>query len=219
MDSRKTPQRGSVGLVVLVIIILALGLLGGFLFYFKNQQITPVAQPSTQQKRAETTTAPAKADTTLLYPNIKWIPKPQVKSTLAVIRVANDKTNQTTDVNLSGKTWVYKKKSIKTLEEFNQDSLWGTILSYYQDKLSGWTRSITSGDYTIEAISADGGGASMMGYLKKTDDTIQVISLLSQTTFAKGEFPIDADCPCDTQYEVFISDDYPLDKLFSSSLQ
>lgn len=219
MASYKALQLGNVVVIALVVILLVLGSIGGFAFYFKNLQITPEPQPTTRQKQPESTPTANKTDTILLYPNIEWIPQSQPKSSLPVVRITNSKTGEGKDIILAGKTWMYEKKGIKTTEEFYQDTTWADILTYYDETLAknGWQQSFTQDEYTIEAIAGDGDGASMMGYIKQTSGSIQVVSLYSKSTFATGEFPFDAQCPCDSRYEVFISEALPFSTAFTSA--
>lgn len=151
----------------------------------------------------------------LLYPGLSWQKVADTSQFFyETVNITNNETNDTNSISLPGSVWKYSQE-IATTEDLNSDTTWGNIINYYSQQLQqkGWLNSINTSSYTISTVNADGDGASQMGFLKVDKDNIKVISLISETSFASGEFPINASCPCKSSYYVFESDETPIKRL------
>ncbi len=196
-------------IVVIVGILLLVG--GGIYLRMRSQGTAPTSpvvslptasapqQPATSSSDKKVEETPL--DLPPLFPEASWKEEGAGTSPMEVISVdGNGK-------KLSGNLWSYAE-NFATMEAFNSGGKGGEIFSYYNDTFSkdGWIDKITAGGHTITAIRADGGGASLMSYIRSEGKGFRVFSLLTQTSFAKGEFPVDAQCPCASTYRVFVSD-------------
>lgn len=225
----KHSERGN----MMIILVVALLLLAALVFFLlgKNNVFSgltdlrssngkEIKEEGTASSKMKVSPVEKEADLSSLsiplYTGISWKQTTEVPNLLKdVIVISDNTTNASANIHLDGTVWVYKKDTVKTIEEFNADSTWGNIVDYYQSEgeKQGWSYSKTVGNYTISGMNADGDGSSAQGWVKVNGDNVQAIMLLSTTTFASGEFPIDATCPCSQTYYVFESSEVPLDAL------
>lgn len=119
---------------------------------------------------------------------------------------------------LSGQAW----KSHISSDDI--DEIWAGIekfTGYYDTLLEGkeWSLDYNYGGYELSPMTADGPEGSVWSYLSVTDDRLKMVTLSwnKVSNLADVGYGVREACPCQVEYEVFVSDEIAIDEIIDQN--
>lgn len=117
---------------------------------------------------------------------------------------------------LCGQEWV-ARVGASTIEESNQ--IEDSFYQYYSSEFlkRGWNWKINVRGFEINGAAADGPTGGIWGYLKATKNELRTVVLSRDFSGQRKAVPDDDffefNCPCETEFRIFVSDIVSLDEL------
>ncbi|PIR79721.1 MAG: hypothetical protein COU25_03855 [Candidatus Levybacteria bacterium CG10_big_fil_rev_8_21_14_0_10_35_13] len=183
---------------ILGIFIMSIGV---FLFYFLTQDKETTNNPASISSEAPALVAENALEPPELYSEFEWNEiTPTAPFDLPLLYIDSEPL----DASISGREWNYKATEINEV-----NSLRSGFDDYYAQETTrlGWNNSLEYKGVNIQALSADGPTGAIIGYLKISRDKIILIMLSVNTEYKGGRTDENLfSCPCNTEFNVFISD-------------
>lgn len=111
------------------------------------------------------------------------------------------------NLSITGSEW--ESSGVVTAEMDNTADIRRAYTSMLSD--AGWVQQLKYDDKTVKVIAADGPSGGIMGYLKETDNAMQVIIIDHMITpLSEPSRQSQSLCPCEYTYRVFISNPIPV---------
>jgi hypothetical protein len=191
-----------IGIIVIVVILVSIGLyIVSRARDTANSAFSPTTIPNQvpSQSQIDTFKPPP------LYPEFEW--KKNGKTTYED-NILYDSTHfEDIEYKPTGEEWVFGKENIEEPDEVFEFSQ--SFTNYYTDELTetGWDYYVNLGNRKVSGLMADGVGGGVVTYLKQSGNNMRSIVLETYTTYrGKATEEVPFSCPCDVEFQVFISD-------------
>lgn len=202
--------------IISIVITICLIVIGGIILYLSQQKPpeSPEIAISTTDNITKTPTKESEdnLEPPELYPEFEW---EEILSTIPDIGpLLYDDESEELDLNISGKEWHYESLNINNSDERNV--LVSGFDSYYEQEAArlGWNNIVEYNDVDIQVLAADGPKGGIMGYAKIEGDKIRLIVRSDNTKYKRdGVNQLPISCPCDIEFNVFVSEAISLGEL------